>query len=215
MARPRKSEHSRQELLDTGSRMLTEFGYHGTGIKQVLDAVGVPKGSFYNFFPSKEAFVAGIIYQYGDKANEDFRIALAGHEQDPAIVQVWLAFHNRTRNKLEAGETCACLLGAMAAEIAQASPLCNEAIATVEGRWLDTLELMIRNAQQQGDLRDDALARELGSLIFNCWQGSLLQYQVTGDIETPLSQLKTLILTMATDQGKSTLAQADNTGDHA
>ena len=55
MARPRKSEHSRQDLLDTGSRMLTEFGYHGTGIKQVLDAVGVPKGSFYNFFPSKEA----------------------------------------------------------------------------------------------------------------------------------------------------------------
>ena len=82
MVRPRKSEHSRQELLDTGSRMLTEFGYHGTGIKQVLDAVGVPKGSFYNFFPSKEAFVAGIIYQYGEQATEDFRIALAGHEQD-------------------------------------------------------------------------------------------------------------------------------------
>jgi TetR/AcrR family transcriptional repressor of nem operon len=211
MARPRKSDHTRQLLLTTGSQMLTEHGYHGTGIKQVLDAVGVPKGSFYNFFPSKEAFVAGIIYQYGEQATEDFRVALAGHEQDPAVVQVWLAFHNKVRNKQAAGESCACLLGAMAAEIAEASPLCNEALSTVEGRWLDTLEILVRNAQQQGDLRDDIPARELASLVFNCWQGSLLQYRVTGDIETLLSQLKTLILTMATEQGKTTLSQAENT----
>ena len=215
MARPRRSEHSREALLDTGSRMLTEFGYHGTGIKQVLDAVGVPKGSFYNFFPSKEAFVAGIIYQYGERASEEFRKALAGHEQDRAVVQVWLAFHNRVRNKQASGESCSCLLGVLSAEIARASHLCNEAIATVEGRWLDTLELLIRNAQQQGDLRDDTPARELASMVFNCWQGSLLQYQVSGDIEALLSQLKTLILTMATEQGKATLAQADITGDIA
>ena len=215
MARPRKNEHSRQELLNTGSHMLTEFGYHGTGIKQVLDAVGVPKGSFYNFFPSKEAFVASIIYQYGEQATEDFREALAGHEHDPAVVQVWLAFHNRVRSKQASGKSCACLLGAMSAEIAQASHLCNEAISTVEGRWLDTLELLVRNAQQQGDLRDDTAPRELASLVFNCWQGCLLHYQVTGDIETLLSQLKTLLLTMATDQGKATLAQADNSGDIA
>lgn len=209
MARPRKSDHSRQQLLDTGSRMLTEFGYHGTGIKQVLDAVGVPKGSFYNFFPSKEAFVAGIIYQYGEQAAGEFRQALEGHEQAPAVVQVWLTFHNKVRNKLAAGESCACLLGAMSAEIAQASPLCNEAIATVEGRWLDTLELLIRNAQQQGDLRDDTTARELASLVYNCWQGSLLQYQVSGDSDVLLLQLKTLILTLATEQGRATLDRAD------
>ena len=95
MARPRKSEQSRQLLLDIGSPMLIEHGHHGTGIKQVLDAVGVPKGSFYNFFPSKEAFVAGIIYQYGEQAAEEFRLALAGHEQAAAVVQngrLWVAW---------------------------------------------------------------------------------------------------------------------------
>ena len=82
MARPRKSDHTKQLLLATGSQMLTEHGYHGTGIKQVLDAVGVPKGSFYNFFPSKEAYVASIIHHYGEQVAEEFNAATAGLRPD-------------------------------------------------------------------------------------------------------------------------------------
>ena len=56
MARPRRSENTRQELLELGVRLLSENGYNGTGLKQILDEAGVPKGSFYNYFPSKEAY---------------------------------------------------------------------------------------------------------------------------------------------------------------
>jgi len=208
MARPRKSDQSRQQLLDVGSQMLTDCGYHGTGIKQILNAVGVPKGSFYNFFPSKEAFVATIIYQYGEQVTEELRRAVEGYEQAPALVQLWYSFRNKVRNKLAAGESCACLLGSMSAEIAQANPLCNEALATVEAQWLQVLAASLANAQQQGDLRNDIAATELAPLLYNCWQGGLLQYQVSGDSDTLLSQLKTFIHMLATDQGKATLAPA-------
>jgi len=77
MARPRKSDQTREDLLTIGTEMLTSQGYHGTGIKQVLDAVGVPKGSFYNFFPSKEAFVAAAIYRYGEQVEREFERGLA------------------------------------------------------------------------------------------------------------------------------------------
>src|SRR5210317_519548 len=128
MARPRKSEQTRQQLLATGSQMLTEHGYHGTGIKQVLDAVGVPKGSFYNFFPSKEAYVASIIHHYGEQVAEEFNAATAGLDGEPALVLLWCSFRNKVRNKLASGDSCACLLGAMSAEIGQASRLSREAI---------------------------------------------------------------------------------------
>ena len=53
MARPRRSEQTREVLIEEGIRQLAAHGYHGTGIKQILDAVCVPKGSFYNYFDSK------------------------------------------------------------------------------------------------------------------------------------------------------------------
>ncbi len=66
MARPRLSEGTRQRLLQHGMSAFLQQGYHGTGIKQVLDEVGVPKGSFYNYFASKEAFGAAAIEYYAD-----------------------------------------------------------------------------------------------------------------------------------------------------
>ena len=64
MSRPRRSEHIREALIQAGIEQLSIHGYHGTGIKQILDEVNVPKGSFYNFFASKEAFVAEVIARY-------------------------------------------------------------------------------------------------------------------------------------------------------
>lgn len=65
MARPRRSQDTRERLLDAGVAVLREQGYHGTGLKSVLDRVRVPKGSFYNYFESKEHFGAEVIRRYG------------------------------------------------------------------------------------------------------------------------------------------------------
>jgi len=51
-------------LIDVGSRLILEQGYHQTGIQDVLQAAGVPKGSFYYYFPSKEAFALEVIAQF-------------------------------------------------------------------------------------------------------------------------------------------------------
>ena len=209
MARPRRSNHSRQLLLETGVQLLNKQGYHGTGIKQVLDAVGIPKGSFYNFFPSKEAFVASIIHQYGEDTSDEFARALQGHEESPALQQLWYSFRNKVRNREAAGESCACLLGSLSAEIAQASPLCNEALAEVQALWLGTLHALVRQAQQQGHIQDAHGAKDLATLIFNSWQGGLLQYQVSADIDALLHQLMTLMNNLATDTGRALLASVE------
>lgn len=55
---------TRELLLRTGVELLTEQGFSATGIDQILRRVGVPKGSFYNYFKSKEAFGAELIERY-------------------------------------------------------------------------------------------------------------------------------------------------------
>ncbi|MEJ1990397.1 MAG: TetR/AcrR family transcriptional regulator, partial [Maritimibacter sp.] len=56
MTQPRKSELTRQTILTTGRRLVIQGGFGAMGLSALLKESGVPKGSFYYYFPSKEAF---------------------------------------------------------------------------------------------------------------------------------------------------------------
>jgi len=51
-----KSELKKEHLLNAGLNVMKSHGYNGTSVKDIVDAAGVPKGSFYNYFASKEIF---------------------------------------------------------------------------------------------------------------------------------------------------------------
>ena len=46
----------RELILAKGSQVMTRRGYHGTGVMEIVQAAGSPKGSFYHYFASKEDF---------------------------------------------------------------------------------------------------------------------------------------------------------------
>ncbi len=72
----------REKLLDQeGVHMLMKQGCHGTGMQDILDSVQVPKGSFYNYFASKEEFADEAITHY----IEPFILRLTAHLQAPPI----------------------------------------------------------------------------------------------------------------------------------
>lgn len=55
---------TKSHLIATGYKLLAQKGFTAVGIKQILDTAGVPKGSFYHYFASKEAFGEAIIQSY-------------------------------------------------------------------------------------------------------------------------------------------------------
>ena len=57
---------TRAHLLAIGYQLIAQKGFTAVGIKQILDTAGVPKGSFYHYFASKEAFGEAIIEHYFD-----------------------------------------------------------------------------------------------------------------------------------------------------
>lgn len=79
MPKTSKKLTNRENLLNQGVILLTQQGYHGTGLKEILDAVQIPKGSFYNYFGSKENFAAETIQYYINPFIEQ----LTGHLQNP------------------------------------------------------------------------------------------------------------------------------------
>ena len=46
----------RDLILAKGAQVMTRRGYHGTGVLEIVQAAGIPKGSFYHYFASKEDF---------------------------------------------------------------------------------------------------------------------------------------------------------------
>ncbi len=67
-------DDTRQHLLDTGYRIMAVKGFSGVGLNEILQTAGVPKGSFYHYFKSKEQFGQALLEDY-------FRIYLADMDQ--------------------------------------------------------------------------------------------------------------------------------------
>ena len=62
-----KSNRKRQDLIHVGRDLIVRQGFNATGLSDILATAGVPKGSFYYYFESKDDFGLAII---DDFANE-------------------------------------------------------------------------------------------------------------------------------------------------
>ena len=60
MAKP----NVRERLLEAGVEIFHRCGFNGCGVQEITEAAGVPKGSFYNHFASKEALGAAVLDRY-------------------------------------------------------------------------------------------------------------------------------------------------------
>ena len=72
--RPSKSaqqtDENRQRLITVGVALLTKKGFGATGLDEVTAKAGLPKGSFYAYFDSKEAFGLTLINAYAKFFNK-------------------------------------------------------------------------------------------------------------------------------------------------
>lgn len=54
----------RQHIIDVARSLMTHKGYTAVGLAEVLSTAGVPKGSFYYYFKSKEEFGQALLEEY-------------------------------------------------------------------------------------------------------------------------------------------------------
>jgi TetR/AcrR family transcriptional repressor of nem operon len=189
MSRPRKSEPTRLRLLEAGAAMLLDQGYHGTGIQAVLDEVGVPKGSFYNYFESKEHFAAEVIRHAAGGACGGLDELAREAEKDALGA---LRRHLKRRIRAYEGDCCGgCLIGNLGAEI-EDSELCRAALAEAMDGMAARYAAVLALGQAQGTIRDDVAAADLGAQLLDAWEGALLRMKVqrsTGPLKLVVKRL--------------------------
>lgn len=197
MSRPRRSEHTREALIEAGIEQLSVHGYHGTGIKQILDEVNVPKGSFYNFFASKEAFVAELIGHYSQRLLGQLTDFKAGEGKDLSSIEQLRAISQYSLQQYKAHEyKKSCLIGTIATEISAESDLCRKELKLAMGNWLNFFSEVFEQAQASGEVRSDMSPKEMASLYWATWEGALISMKMSADIQPAHRIMELLINTL-------------------
>ena len=170
---PRPS--AREEIVQAGLKCLIEKGFNAVGVQDITDAAGVPKGSFYNHFESKEALGVEVVERYG--ANQTRREILT----DPAVPPLQrLRRHFDRINALFVDSHFArnCILGGFSAELANQSEAIRESLRKLYGRWTKDIEATIAEAQAKGEIATKTKASDLAAFLLNSYEGALLRARV-------------------------------------
>jgi TetR/AcrR family transcriptional repressor of nem operon len=176
MARTADKTDIPNRLTAAGYALFKQHGYNATGIQQITDQAGVPKGSFYNHFESKEAFAAQIIRNYATWVDQAWDTAM----QDAPPQALGAIRHLFTRFAQHHDETgCqGCLVGNFSAEVAESSLPCRAVLGTVMLAWRERLAALIEQAQHAGDVRTDLSAQTLSGFFWDAWEGAVLRMKI-------------------------------------
>ncbi|QUY42800.1 TetR/AcrR family transcriptional regulator [Acaryochloris marina] len=189
MARPRRNDNTRERLLDEGLKLFISQGYHGTGIKEVVDQVNVPKGSFYNYFESKEHFAAEVIRHYSQQL-----IACMSDQLKEPEDNAFMALKNFFEREVQRHQDSktGCLIGNLGAELGGSSELCRQAmIEGLEG-MKQQFSQTLKRGQSRNVIRDDISAEELADFLVNAYEGALLRMQLEQSVK-PIEKMSSFL----------------------
>lgn len=166
---------AREKLTSEGLRLFLRDGYAATGIQGIVAAAGVPKGSFYHFFPAgKESFAAAVVDRYAALAAEVRKQILLDPGTPPvARLRAYFEFYAKHFGGLGFREGC--LLGNLSAEVADASEMIRARLHAAFAAWESDLAQVIAEAIERGELAPVAAPDRLARYLIQGWEGALLR----------------------------------------
>jgi len=167
-------EKTKTVLLEAGKRIFLEKGYNHAGIESILQAAGVPKGSFYYYFESKEDFGLQVLDSFAECYNENFERDLG----DPSLSPL-----ERLRRYFEAAceriqsQECrtGCLAGNLSQEMAVQSEAFRARLEEIFEGWVNRYAELLGQAQQLGEIPPHLDVHDLAEFWLNSWQGAVLR----------------------------------------
>jgi TetR/AcrR family transcriptional regulator, transcriptional repressor for nem operon len=176
------NNETRQKLIEVGAALILKKSYHGVGLKEILDATNVPKGSFYNYFASKEDFGITIIKYYGNIYYNDFKKFLMDKSVSPRIRLAKLFLYKKD-TFFSQGCSEGCLIANLTTELSAISPRLRNALKEAFDGLVIMIADCIREGQQQGEFENEDPI-ELAEFIINSWEGAVLRMQTRNDVKS-------------------------------
>jgi len=168
------ARHSTRTVIEeAGTKLFTERGFGASSVRDITETAGVPKGSFYNHFKSKEALAAEIVTAYG-KGTIDRSVLT--DPKIPALTR--LKKHFAALNEYFTRCNEGCLVGKFMAEVSDDTPQLRESLLSVLDLWGEQISSAIADGQKQGSIRKDLKADELAAFLIDAYEGAIFRTRV-------------------------------------
>ena len=171
----------RDNILATGQRLMAGKGYSAVGLNEILTAAGVPKGSFYHYFGSKDAFGEALLDSYFEDylAEIDVTLALPGLTMAQRVLryfEVW----QQTQSFFDCQGKC--LAVKMAAEVADLSEAMRLSIRRGTSGIVSRLAAAIEAGVEEGSLTISGDAVATARSLYQLWLGASVMVKIERDV---------------------------------
>jgi len=164
----------REEIVESALVEFHRRGFTACSVEDITRAAGVPKGSFYNHFKSKEDLGAEVVRRYA--AASAWR---AAPEPGRSPLEQLRATFRAPRDVLAGREfSRGCLFGNMGTEMADHSPAIRAEVAASLDAWSARVADLLRAAQAAGEIRAALDPDRLGRFLVNAWEGAVTRTKV-------------------------------------
>jgi TetR/AcrR family transcriptional regulator, transcriptional repressor for nem operon len=188
---PKPKPGTRDNLIQAGLKLIHAEGYSASGIQSVVERADVPKGSFYTYFASKEAFGTEVIDAYSDRGLAKLRSFLGNTDLTP-LARLEAYFDDRIAAFRASNFVRGCLLGNFSAEAADHSALIREQLAKHFKSWSDVFAQCISDGQKIGEISAEFSATSLADFLLNSWEGALLRMRADKS-DAALTEFKEIV----------------------
>jgi TetR/AcrR family transcriptional regulator, transcriptional repressor for nem operon len=169
MAKP----SNRDKILTAGLRVVHERGFGGASVRDIVQAAGVPQGSFTNHFISKEAFGLEILDLYFANGRKVMRETL-GNDSLPPLARL-RAYIDANKDRLNRDEMRnGCLFGNFTAEAGDHSEAIRRRLAEIFAEVEGAIAYCLRAAVTAGEVSADVDCDEVAGFVVSSLQGAIL-----------------------------------------
>ena len=163
----------KEQILKAGLQLLYQQGFSASGIQEIANVSNLPKGSFYNYFQSKEDFAEQVIELYTQDLCTYLDRMLFQANNSPihrlkSLFDRWIAHYKN-------GSTCGCLAGNLSQELASQNPKIQKALDRSFNKLQAYFIACLKEAQEAGEIDRSIDSKLLGAFIYNSWQGAMVR----------------------------------------
>jgi TetR/AcrR family transcriptional repressor of nem operon len=166
----------KEQLVDRTLGVWIERGFEGASVNDLVAAAGVPKGSFYNHFSSKEQFAVEHVNRYVHT------LALESLANAPgrAVDAVRDHFAQLVASRRDGRMAFGCLLGTFSNSVTGAYPELQEALHASFEQWVDALTAALSRAREAGELSTDRAPADLAAALVDGFEGAVARSRAAG-----------------------------------
>jgi TetR/AcrR family transcriptional repressor of nem operon len=149
-----RTSDAREKIL-TAARSLIELrGYSALGVAEICKAAGVPKGSFYHFFESKESLALAVIDEHWAVQLRDWtRVLRSGTEP---LQRLRLLFEETEAAQRAGQQSCGtvsgCLFGNLTLEMSTQTEALRERLQQIFDAQVDMVDTVVTEALERGEV---------------------------------------------------------------